>query len=144
MKKLLVIVGLVAACVLSARAGFDQYNSKNYTTILAPSLVNASVVTNATAVDISGLPGIGAIVFAYKCDNVSAASLSFGLETASTSNGTYTVYTNSDGVSAWAYTNGTAYGKVLFKPGSVSKFIRARVTPTSCTNAVAGVILVTE
>lgn len=143
MKKILIIAGLVVAAV-TARAGFDLYNSKNYKTILTPNLVNASVVTNAAAVDISGLPGIGSIVFAYKCDNVSAASLAFSLETASTTNGTYTTFTNADGVSTWAYTNASGYGRILFKPGAVSRYVRARVTPTSCTNAVAGVILVTE
>lgn len=146
--KLILIAALVAVGGLVAFAGFDQYNSKNYTTALKPTYVadDSVAVTNSvtTGVDIAGLPGIGCMVFSYKCDNVAGAILKFQIATCATTNGSYSVFTNSDGASSWSYTNAAGYGKVLFKPNTASRYLRVYVTPTLVTNGCVGAVLVTE
>lgn len=139
------IVALVALAGV-ALAGFDQYNSKNYLTALAPTPVanSASVVTNASPLDIAGLPGNGSLVFQYSCANDAAAVLSFSIKTSATTNGTYTTWTNADGVSSWTYTNSSGNARILFRPNTVSRYLRVFVTPTAVTNGVAGALLVTE
>jgi hypothetical protein len=148
MKRIAMFSAIVALFASVALAGFDQYNSKNYTTCLNPKAVttSAAVITNSTStgVDIAGLPGNGCMVFAYQCNNQADAVLSFSLSSSATTNGTYATYTNADGVSAWAYTNAAGFGKILFRPNSVSRYLRVTVTPTAVTNGVAGAVLVTE
>lgn len=148
MKKLISIAALVVACGLAAWAGFDQYAGKGYTKILAPTRIANSAVaitnTPANAVSVAGRVGNGCLVFAYQCNNASGATLSFQVLSSATTNGTYKVYTNASGVSAWAYTNSAGFATLSFRPGSVSRYLRAKVTPTAVTNGVCGVLLVTE
>lgn len=146
--KILMIAACLAVVGMSAFAGFDQYNSKNYTSLLTPHYLadSTAVVSNSvnSGVDIMGLPGNGCIVFEYKCDNAAGAIIAFQIATCATTNGTYTVYTNSAGVSSWSYTNSAGHGKVLFKPNTASRYLRVYATPTLVTNGVAGAVLVTE
>lgn len=146
--KLILIAALVSVVGMVAFAGFDQFNSKNYTTGLKPTFVadDSVALTNSvtTGVDIAGLPGNGCMVFSYKCDNITGAILKFQIATCATTNGSYAIYTNSDGVASWSYTNSAGYGKVLFKPNTASRYLRIYVTPTLVTNGCAGAVLVTE
>ena len=148
MKKSIIIAAILSVIGLAAQAGFEQYTQKNYTTCLNPTaLADSSVVVSksaTTGVDIMGLPGNGSLVLAYQCNNAAGAILSFQVGTCATTNGTYTIWTNAAGVSAWAYTNTVGFSKILFKPNSVSRYLRVYATPTLVTNGVAGAILVTE
>jgi len=137
---------VVAVFGLAAYAGFDQYTSKNYTTLLQPSAVDAATVTNSstTGVDISGLIGNGALVFGYNATPTTTSIVSFAISTCATTNGTYTTWTNGDGVAAWAFTNAAGFSTVKFRPNSVSKYLRVTVTPTLVTNGSASCVLVTE
>ena len=146
MKKSIIIAAILAVIGMAAQAGFDQYNSKNYTTCLTPSVINAANVTNSatTGTDIIGLPGNGCLVFSYSCVNDAAAILKFQVATCATTNGSYAVYTNSDSVASWSFTNSAGHAKMLFKPNSVSRYLRVYVTPTVVTNGFAGALLVTE
>lgn len=146
--KLILIAGLVAVVGAVALAGFDQYNSKNYKTCLSPTFLadDSTAITNSitTGVDIMGLPGNGCMVFSYQCNNTAASILKFRIATCATTNGSYVVYTNSDGAASWSYTNAAGFGKVLFRPNCASRFLRVYVTPTLVTNGVAGAVLATE
>ena len=145
MKKIL--IGLVAALVLSlsAFAGLDTYTSKNYVTLLAPQGLIASIaVTNSTVdgVRIAGLPGKGAITFAYVANNAPDAVVSFRLWSCATTNGTYVAYTNIDGVSTFPYTNGAAFVTIPFTPNRAAAYMRCVATPSaSVTSGVAAAIL---
>lgn len=129
-----------------ATAGLDTYTGKNFTTCLTPTAVNAAPVTNSavTGTDIASLPGKGALLLSYRCDNAAAAVLSFSIGTCSTTNGTYAAYTNASGVSAWAFTNASGVAVLPFTPNSVSRYMRVTVTPTAVTNGNAAAVLVTE
>ena len=146
MKKIIIAVAAVFAVGLVAFAGFDQYVSKNYTTILAPQAVNANAVSNSvnSGVDISGLVGGGAIVFGYKCDMAAGSIIQFTLGTCASTNGTYTTYTNMTGASAWSYTNNAGFATVPFRPNRANRYLRVYATPTLVTNGSASAVLVTE
>lgn len=137
---------ILFAVALSCHAGFDQYAGKKYTTCLVPMAVNDAAVTNSatTGTDIIGLVGNGCLVLPYSCTNDAGAILSFKLASCSTTNGSYTTYTNAAGVSSWSYTNAVGYALISFRPNTVSRYLRVYVTPTLVTNGVAGAILVTE
>lgn len=145
MKKIGLILAVVCVAV-AAFAGFDQYTSKNYTTLLAPQAVNASVVSNsATAgVDIAGLVGGGAVVLGYKCNNDAGAILSFQIGTCATTNGAYVTYTNMAGASVWAFTNAAGFAVIPFRPNRANRYLRVYATPTVVTNGSASAVLVTE
>jgi hypothetical protein len=141
----LAFVGIVATT--ATFAGLDMYTSKNYTTLLAPAKVSSTTaVSNSavTGVDVSGLPGVGALVFAYRCQDTAADTITFQLLSCATSNGTYVVYTNASGVSSWAYTNAAGFSVVRFVPNSVNKYMRVTATPSVSTNGSAAVLLVSE
>lgn len=149
-RKTLVSAALVVAIVASAFAGFDMYNSKNYTTCLTPTLIadNSAAITNSTTTgaDLIGLPGVGCLILSYQCNAGGPAGvLSFKVQTCATTNGTYITWTNAAGQSAWAFTNSSGFAKVQFVPNTVSRYLRTVVTPSGAvTNANAGAILVTE
>lgn len=149
MRKMTAIsIAAIMAVAGLALAGFDMYTAKNYTTLLAPTYVATSdvAITNSTStgVDVAGLPGAGAVLFMYSTTNGATSVLSFSLYSCATTNGTYVKFTNSAGVSAWAYTNGSGVAKVAFTPNQVSRYMRVVVTPTATTNGVCGAVLVTE
>lgn len=148
LNKFAAVAALLFCVVLAAFAGFDQYNSKNYTTCLVPQYIadDSLIISNSavTGVDIVGLPGNGCMVFGYRCTNAATAILKFEILSCATTNGSYAVVTNSAGQSSWSYTNAAGFGKVLFKPNAASRYLRIRVTPTEVTNGSASAVLVTE
>ncbi|MEN6537752.1 MAG: hypothetical protein ABFD89_29140 [Bryobacteraceae bacterium] len=145
-RKIAIAAGVAVVGTLVAFAGFDQYTSKNYTTLLQPTAVNAATVTNSstTGIEIAGLIGNGCLVFGYNATPVEGSILSFSVSTCATTNGTYTTWTNSDGVAAWAFTNAAGFATMKFRPNSVSRYMRVTVTPTAVTNGSASCVLVTE
>lgn len=146
-KKIALALSAVLFVSSLAFAGFDQYTSKNYTTLLSPNVITASNGAFSNAVDgvaVAGLVGKGCVVIQYVATNMATSSLSFSFSSSATTNGTYTTYTNADGVSSWAYTNAAGVATIKFNPNAVSKYLRTTVTPTAVTNGACSVILVTE
>ena len=140
--------GLIAAAVALATvagvalAGFDMYASKNYTTIIAPTVLTAGVAVSNSAnsgVDCVGLQGVGALVIGYDCNDTAAATVTVVIQTSTTSNGVYTA------AKTLTVTNGAAYNVSAIVPNNLGRFWRAVVTPgATTTNAEVGVLLVTE
>lgn len=143
MKKVLFAILAVAVCAV-ALAGFDQYTGKTFTLLLKDTaVVDATPVTNSTVtgVDVSRLPGIGAVVISC---NAGTGIVTVALSTCATSNGTYTAVTAADSTTSWAFTNTASYRVFPLKPGDQSKYIRTTATPVTGTTGSVSVILITE
>lgn len=158
-RKLAIIAALVASVGLVAFAGFDQYTSKNYTTLIKPTTIGVTYFadgattqtvaivsnSNANVVNCSGLVGRGALVMNMNPGNGgNAGVISVMFETCATTNGTYVTLTNADGVSSWAVTTTAAVVVAPIVPNSQSKFWRCKATATAVTNGSFSAILVTE
>jgi hypothetical protein len=143
MKKALVII-LAAVIGTVAVAGLDMYAGKTFTLLLkSTTVVDATPVTNSavTGVNVSGLPGIGAVVI-----NCSAGTgvVTVALSACATSNGTYAAVTDAYGATSWAVTNGAAMRTFPLKPGDNSKFMRTTATGIAGTTGSVSVVLITE
>jgi hypothetical protein len=154
MKKILISAAVFAAVCISAIAGLDAYGLK-YTTLIAPSPIGVIldgvyatnstevlIVTNAstghasTGVDISGLPGKGAILL--RSSGIGSGTVSFVLTQCATTNGTYTTITN-DSVAAYTVTNGASAQVIPFTPNAWSRYLRTKATVSTGTVTNGGV-----
>ena len=152
MKKALILVATLACA--SAFAGLDTYGL-TYTALIKPAPIGVIldgvyatnstevlIVTNAstghasTGVDISGLPGKGAILF--RSSGIGSGTVSFVLTQCATTNGTYTTITNNS-VASYTVTNGAAAQVVPFTPNAWSQYIRTTATVSTGTVTNGGV-----
>jgi hypothetical protein len=161
-RKFAIAFAAIAAVVGLAYAGFDQYTSKNYTTLLAPTPIGVTsigsgtnytdtitaTVTNSVqplCVDCVGLPGKGALVMSLNPGNGAAGGVvRISFSTSATTNGTYVTVTNANGVASWAVTTTAANVVAPIVPNAQSRYWRATATATAVTNGSVDAIIVTE
>ena len=163
-KKVAAAAVIVVAIVAAVFAGFDQYTSKTYTTLLAPTTLGMKISTASTTntiyvgaetasasnssytgVDCAGLVGRGAVVLSLNPGGGSGV-LTATLLTCATTNGAYATYTNDAGQSAWGATGTSAYVVIPVRPNAGSRYWRVFVTNATglSTNASCGALMVTE
>jgi hypothetical protein len=143
MKKAFVIL-LAAVIGTAAIAGLDMYAGKTFTLLLKSTpVVGAIAVTNSTVtgVNVSGLPGIGAVV--VNCD-AGTGVVTVALSACATSNGTYAAVTAADSSTSWAVTNSASMRVFPLKPNDNSKFFRTTATGITGTTGSVSVVLITE